>query len=66
MSKYKIGNKDLLAAYIGSKRILSIWLGAEKLWPEDIPPIIEEILSCFAMGYWIDDQPWTDDLPWTD
>jgi hypothetical protein len=55
MSKYKIGNKDLLAAYIGSKRILSIWLGAEKLWPEDIPPIIEEILSCFAMGYWIDD-----------
>lgn len=47
----------------------------EKVWPEDpqeddspiIPiPIVDEILSCYYNGYWIDKYPWTDDTPWTD
>jgi hypothetical protein len=41
----------------------------EKLWPEDdspIIPIIDEILSCYYNGYWIDEYPWTDDRTWVD
>lgn len=25
---------------------------------------VAEVRSCFAEGYWIDDQPWTDELCW--
>lgn len=56
-----------------SKEIKEIWIffGGEliKVWPEttekEDPEIIEEdIISCFARGYWISQYPWTELLGW--
>lgn len=45
----------------------------EQVWPVEVQddnspiiPIVDEILSCYYNGYWIDEYPWTDDTPWTD
>lgn len=68
----KINNKDLLAAYINGKPVLYIEINGERVWPTKVipidpdDPVIDDILSCFALGYWIDEYPWTDDTPWTD
>lgn len=62
----QIGSNYLLDAYYGNIKILSIYRNGELLWPIKPDPIIDEILSCYYSGYWIDEYPWTDDTPWTD
>ena len=60
----KVNNSDVLAMYINGCKIISIYVQNYKVWPSNIP--IDNILSCFYNGYWIDEYPWTDDTPWTD
>jgi hypothetical protein len=52
--------------YYGSLPIAAVYTQGQRIWPENISPIIKDILSCFAAGYWIDNYPWTNDLPWED
>lgn len=59
----KIKDGQIVAMYINGQRILSVYTQGQRLWPEKI---IDEILSCFYNGYWIDEYPWTDNTPWTD
>ena len=49
--------------YINGQSILSVYTQGQRVWPDQI---INEILSCYYNGYWIDEYPWTDDTPWTD
>lgn len=58
----KINNGQIIAMYINGQRILSVYTQGQKIWPEEI---IDEILSCFYNGYWIDEYPWTDNTPWS-
>lgn len=62
----KTYNKNVISIYYQGLPIVSVYTRGQKVWPEDLEPIIEEIISCFAKGYWIDEYPWTDDLSWTD
>ena len=41
--------------------IIRVYVGEHFVWPA-----LDEILSCYYNGYWIDDYPWTDDTPWKD
>lgn len=56
-----INNGGVLAVFRDTEAVLRIMLNGEKIWP-----LVEDVLSCFAQGYWIDDYPWTDDTPWKD
>ena len=60
----RFGNKKIVAMYINGYNILSVYTQRQQIWPEEA--IIDEILSCFSNGYWIDEYPWADDTPWTD
>ena len=65
----KIHNSDVVAIYKGQLPIIAVYGRGQKIWP--IPVIIpddpvDDILSCFYNGYWIDEYPWTDETPWTD
>lgn len=62
----KIQNGDVVAIYTRQLPVIAVYLRGQKLWPKDITPIINKILSCYYNGYWIDEYPWTDDTPWTD
>ena len=53
----------VIAMYVNGQRILSAYTQGQKIWPDEI---INEILSCYYSGYWIDEYPWTDDTPWKD
>ena len=59
----RINDKNVAAIYYNGKSILSVYIIGNKVWPEEL---INEILSCYYNGYWIDEYPWTDDTPWTD
>lgn len=54
-----VKGKGPLAIYRGSNNILAVYIQGTKVWPTSI-------LSCYANGYWIDENPWTDDTPWSD
>ena len=56
------GNSKIIAMYLNGQKILSVYTQGQLVWPEE--EIINEILSCFYNGYWIDEYPWTDDTPW--
>lgn len=43
-------------------KIREVWVRDEKVWPEDEET--DDIISCFARGYWIPDYPWTSSLGW--
>lgn len=59
----RINDRKVAAIYYNGKSILSVFIRGNKVWPEEL---IDEILSCYFNGYWIDEYPWTDDTPWTD
>lgn len=60
------GNSKIIAMYLNGQKILSVYTQGQLVWPEQGDEIIDEILSCFSNGYWIDEYPWTDEIPWTD
>lgn len=64
-----INGKSPLAIMINNRPVLYVMVNSQRVWPiipddPDNPEV--EVLSCFGMGYWLDDQPWTDDIGWTD
>lgn len=58
----QIKRGPIISMHINGQRILSVYTQGQKIWPKEI---INEILSCFYNGYWIDEYPWTDDTPWS-
>lgn len=60
----KINNKNVIAMYINGQSVLSVYTQRQLIWT--IKEIIDEILSCYYNGYWIDEYPWTDDTSWSD
>ena len=58
----RFGNKKIVAMYINGQDILSVYTQEQQIWPEEV---INEILSCFSNGYWIDEYPWVDEQSWT-
>ena len=58
----RFGNKTIVAMYINGQDILSVYTQEQQIWPEEV---INEILSCFSNGYWIDEYPWVDEQSWT-
>lgn len=54
--------------YYGQLQINAIYFGKTLVWelkttpPEE--PDYDELNSCYAQGYWIDDYPWTDEDSW--
>lgn len=58
----RFGNKKIVAMYINGQNILSVYTQEQQIWPEEV---INEILSCFSNGYWIDEYPWVDEQSWT-
>ena len=60
----KLGNNNkLIAMYRNGQRILAVYTQGSLMWPEEI---INEILSCFSNGYWLDEYPWADNDTWVD
>jgi len=53
--------KKIDLVYYGKKAIAYIYKGSRLIYEA-----FSGWLSCFACGYWRDEQPWTDDLPWQD
>lgn len=62
----RINNRGIESILYNNRPILAVYVNGQKVWPEEIIPIIDEILSCYYNGYWIDEYPWTDDTSWTD
>lgn len=58
--------KQVDSIYYVNLPIVAVFTQGQKIWPEELEPIIDKILSCYYNGYWIDEYPWTDDTPWTD
>ena len=56
-----VNNKDISGVYSGSKEIIAVYSGLKLVWSK-----INELISCFSNGYWIDEYPWLDDASWTD
>lgn len=56
---YKNG-KDITGIHIDKKEITSVYSGKNLVWE------LNNVISCYAKGYWIDDNPWTDDTTWSD
>ena len=61
-----VGNEQVIDIRLENLPILAVYFEIEKIWPLDVTPPVEEIMSCYALGYWVDEYPWTDDTPWTD
>lgn len=59
----RIGNNKIIAMYRNGQRILAVHTQGQMIWPEEI---INEILSCFSNGYWMDEYPWVDNDTWVD
>ena len=57
----RINNKDLVKATKNDYNFKEIYVNGQLIWPIEIP---EYDLSCFAFGYWINENPWTDSLGW--
>lgn len=56
-----VKGKGFSKIYYKNIPILAVYTHGNKVWPA-----LDEILSCYFNGYWIDEYPWTDDTPWTD
>ena len=54
-----INGRGVANIYHQSKPIIAVYTKGQKVWPD-------VILSCYANGYWIDQNPWTDNTPWTE
>ena len=61
-----INNHNITGVYSGLIDITAVYNGLILVWSKDTNPTIDEVLSCYYNGYWIDEYPWTDDTPWTD
>ena len=48
--------------YFQNKPVMFIYFQGKKVWGG----YANVIISCFAKGYWEDNDPWTDDYPWAD
>ena len=55
-----INNRDITGVYSGHRDIVKVYSGLHLVWSK-----IPELLSCYANGYWIDENPWTDETPWS-
>jgi len=60
MGIYRNG-KGVANIYYHSRPVSAVYVKGQKVWPD-----ITIILSCYANGYWIDQNPWTDNTPWTE
>jgi hypothetical protein len=56
--------KGVSKIYYHNIPIIRVYAGDHFVWP--MLDVIDEILSCYYNGYWIDEYPWTDDTPWKD
>lgn len=56
----KHNNKDVAEIHHDGKNVAEIYKGDKLVWTAD------SNISCFAGGYWVDENPWTDNLPWKD
>lgn len=56
-----INNLPIKSVYVGDKLVYNIYVKDTLVWE-----LLSEVLSCYANGYWIDDQQWTDDTQWSD
>lgn len=56
-----INGHDIVGVYSGSKDIVAVYSGYKLVWSK-----INDLLSCYANGYWIDLNPWTDNTGWKD
>lgn len=64
-----IGNHQVLSILLGVIPVTAVYLEDTKIWPFSSvpePSAIEEIMSCYALGCWVDEYPWTDSTPWID
>lgn len=55
-------NRGVNSIFIGGRPIVAVYTNGYRIWPD----ALNNILSCFYNGYWIDEYSWTDDKPWTD
>lgn len=55
-----INNHTITGVYSGNRDIIRVYSGLHLVWSK-----ITELLSCYANGYWIDENPWTDETPWS-
>ena len=63
-----LNRNKIVSMHINGYDILSVYMRGRLIWSpsEEDQEIVDNILSCFNNGYWIDEYPWTDDTPWTD
>lgn len=46
-------------------KVLGVFVRGHQVWPDIIiDPDDDLIHSCFARGYWINEEPWTDNYGW--
>lgn len=58
-----VNNHNIVGVYSGNRDIVKVYSGLRLVWSK-ITDVITETLSCYANGYWIDENPWTDETPW--
>lgn len=58
----KINGNDIVGIYYTQIPIVAVYMNGQLMWSGRA----DVIYSCYARGYWVDDDPWTDDTPWTD
>lgn len=58
-----INNNSIDNIHVDKLNMNSVYEQLIKVWS-----IInkENLQSCFAQGYWVDEYPWTDDYAWKD
>lgn len=57
----RINNRDISGIYIKSRGIAAVYLAHRLVWSK-----LQQAISCYSNGYWIDEYPWVDDQSWTD
>lgn len=61
MGIYK-DNRSVIDIWYHNLPIYFVYVGERQVWP-NTSPLIQ---SCYALGYWIDENPWTEDTAWVD
>lgn len=51
--------KQPVSIFLDGKSYVYVYYKDKLVWGGSIK-------SCFANGYWVDENPWTDDQPWKD
>lgn len=59
------GQNKITGIYHGKNKVIAVYKGSTLVWSLQ-QTVDDDILSCFANGYWIDENPWTDELSWND